>query len=390
MAHKPPPPALAPYLRLLPETSLILLTSTLGCSVNWLVARFIGGALKQFHQEDSKFSAGSDAKRTSVGGGGERESGGDGGGEGDEDREEEEMGVVLVSWIRDEKFWREEVRRVAGIDLSKANYAKRFAFVDCFDTENGTIPPTSTPTPRTPATMKTTSATSSSSPADLPSLLQEIYTRITTAISNLSPPSSSSSFSSSSLPTPQNQKKTKAPKRKIHLILDTPTLLLPLPQISITPQDLSTFLLHLRSHPQIHTTYLSLPADLPFLSATTSTSSSSSSSSSQQQISTSTSPLEIDTTTFLTTQAHLSHKILSVRELATGAARDISGVLRITRGGENSSLAGADDDGEGTGRGDDDKDKEGGDEEGVKEAEFLYLVQRDGGVKVFQRGGVRE
>jgi elongator complex protein 6 len=55
---------------------------------------------------------------------------------------------------------------------------------------------------------------------------------------------------------------------------------------------------------------------------------------------------------------------MSARELATGAARDISGVLRVSRGG----------------------DAYGFDGEVVREAELQYLVQRDGVVKVFSRG----
>ena len=50
--------------------------------------------------------------------------------------------------------------------------------------------------------------------------------------------------------------------------------------------------------------------------------------------------------------------MLGVRELGTGAARDVNGVLRITRGGKS--------DGE------------------VKEWEGLYLVGRDGGVKIVE------
>jgi elongator complex protein 6 len=57
-------------------------------------------------------------------------------------------------------------------------------------------------------------------------------------------------------------------------------------------------------------------------------------------------------------QAHNARSVLSVRELGTGAARDVSGVLRITRGGKS--------DGE------------------VKEWEGLYLVGRDGGVKIVE------
>lgn len=57
---------------------------------------------------------------------------------------------------------------------------------------------------------------------------------------------------------------------------------------------------------------------------------------------------------------------MGVRELETGAARDVSGVLRATRGGAW----------------DDDE----GDAEVVGEKELLYLVQRDGNVRVFNRG----
>lgn len=57
---------------------------------------------------------------------------------------------------------------------------------------------------------------------------------------------------------------------------------------------------------------------------------------------------------------------MGVRALETGAARDVSGVLRITRGGG----WGWEEEGEGMGR----------------EVELLYLVGRDGNVKVFERG----
>ncbi|KAF2207344.1 hypothetical protein CERZMDRAFT_107799 [Cercospora zeae-maydis SCOH1-5] len=348
MPHKPPPPALAPYLRLPPETSLILLTSTLGCSVNWLVARVIGSALEQ-EQEDSPFS-----RQSSAGGEGEHykigtEDGGDGEKE-EEEEEEERLAVVLVSWIRDEKFWREEVRRglqhssfdISGEDKRPNKHNKRLQ--SC--------------RPPNPFTGN---------------LFQDHDRNIQTLITK--------------------------PKTKILLILDTPTLLLPLSppsqQHPITPQHLSALLLTLRSHPQIHTTYLSLPADLPLTSpAATSTSSPAT------PLPTSPSPLETDSAIFTITQAHLSHTIFSVRELATGAARDISGVLRVTRGGDYCFSFAEEDQTEEDEGGDDDDDDDDDDEYGkrcggkqeaggggdVQEAELLYLVQRDGGVKVFQRG----
>lgn len=66
------PSLLEPYLALPPEQSLILLTSTLGCSANWLTARFATTALQQ-----------------------------------------EDTSVLLVSWMRDLSFWKDELRRAA-------------------------------------------------------------------------------------------------------------------------------------------------------------------------------------------------------------------------------------------------------------------------------------
>lgn len=54
---------------------------------------------------------------------------------------------------------------------------------------------------------------------------------------------------------------------------------------------------------------------------------------------------------------------MQLRTLETGAARDVSGVLRISRGGGWSVT-----------------------EDSLEEQELLYYIQRDGGVKVFGRG----
>lgn len=63
---------------------------------------------------------------------------------------------------------------------------------------------------------------------------------------------------------------------------------------------------------------------------------------------------------------------MGVRALETGAARDVSGVLRITRGGGWGWEEDGEEEGEGMGMG--------------REVELLYLVGRDGNVKVFERG----
>ncbi|KAJ5040468.1 uncharacterized protein L3040_006124 [Drepanopeziza brunnea f. sp. 'multigermtubi'] len=91
------PPLLEPYLALPSEASLILLTSVLGASSNWLVLRFLHSSL-----------TGSDGSSGAV---------------------EDESKVVLVSFMRDLAFWKEGGRRL-GLDFDKLALKKRFAFVD--------------------------------------------------------------------------------------------------------------------------------------------------------------------------------------------------------------------------------------------------------------------
>jgi elongator complex protein 6 len=68
------PSTLEPYLTLPPAQSLTLLTNTLGCSANWLTSRFVISALNHASEPTS---------------------------------------VVLVSWMRDVAFWKDELRRAA-------------------------------------------------------------------------------------------------------------------------------------------------------------------------------------------------------------------------------------------------------------------------------------
>lgn len=84
-------------------------------------------------------------------------------------------------------------------------------------------------------------------------------------------------------------------------------------------------------------------------------------------------PLEKNHAAFVVGLAHRATMVLQLRTLDTGAAKDVSGVLRMSRGG------GFDD------RADNTDDTEGGH---VVEKEVLYFVRRDGGVRVFGRGEV--
>jgi elongator complex protein 6 len=113
-------------------------------------------------------------------------------------------------------------------------------------------------------------------------------------------------------------------------------------------------LLSLRS--LVTTSTIILQADTPFLSAALPDSATST-------------PLEAAHAAFVVQQAHVSKWVVSLRPLDTGKARDVSGVVRVSRGGAW----------------DDDVEEE-KEEAEKKELEALYLVQNDGGVRVFERG----
>lgn len=83
--------------------------------------------------------------------------------------------------------------------------------------------------------------------------------------------------------------------------------------------------------------------------------------------------------------AHQAERVVQLRALETGAARDVSGVLRVSRGG----AAGSWDTGDAVdgvaGRGEEGQDEERG-EEVEEEGEWLYQVKGDGNLRVWKRG----
>ena len=129
------------------------------------------------------------------------------------------------------------------------------------------------------------------------------------------------------------------------LALDGLDLLLAATAVPV--QDVLDLVSELRGH--VHSTIISAIADSPLL-----------------QVYPSSTPLEIAHAALIMNLAHQAKTVMSVRELDTGGARDVSGVLRITRGGGAW--------------------KEQGGQDGGEVKECLYLVGGDGGVKVFERG----
>ncbi|OAL05806.1 hypothetical protein IQ06DRAFT_373188 [Phaeosphaeriaceae sp. SRC1lsM3a] len=338
------PSHLQPYVRPPRDDSLLLLTSTLGATANWLIIRFLCDALSN---------------------------NGEAGGA------EEGSNVVLVSWMREFEFWKQEARKGGGLDLERLRRDGRFAFVDglselCLDTSNATpsterripqnaiasvgqgsptqrgpqtlpvrgppgrtIPARGPPPPAAAAAAPSSATPTQSSPGHytLTSLdLTSLHTTLTTAISALS---------------------SKSP-RKTLLILDNPDLLLALAP-SLKPSSLTSLILTLHSQPNVSHILTHIQADNPLLG---------------QSIPPQ--PLELAHHNFLVKMAHMSRRIIGVRVLDTGVARDVSGVVRVTAQRVGWAGLGLEDDGD--------------EREDGKGREFLYQVKGDGGVKVFERG----
>ena len=89
------PPLLEPYINPTPD-GLTVLTGVLGAGTNWLVVRHICAALghKSVDYSNDRLS---DARGIDAAG-------------------NEEYAIVLVSWMRDWEFWRQECRR-SGVRL---------------------------------------------------------------------------------------------------------------------------------------------------------------------------------------------------------------------------------------------------------------------------------
>ncbi|KAI8937999.1 hypothetical protein NX059_005673 [Plenodomus lindquistii] len=333
------PPLLQSCVHLPRDDALVLVTSTLGATVNWLLVRHVCDALNA-----------SNASTAADGG-----------------PEDEGHNVVLVSWMREYEFWKHEARKGAGLDLERARREGRFAFVDglsglCIapatDEVGPSVPsarePSGLPARRPPATttipargprMPAAPVSNTADPSE-PTLglhtlraldLAHLQTTITAAISGLA---------SASPPSPT--------RRKTLVVIDNPDLFLAMSP-AVTHSAMASFVLTLHTFPTVSHIITHIQADTPLLS-----------------LSMPPQPLELQHHNMLVKLAHMSSRVVGVRVLDTGVARDVSGVLRVTEqrvGWLNLGL---------------DVGMDG--EEAGKGSEFLYQVKGDGSVRVFERG----
>jgi elongator complex protein 6 len=348
------PPLLQPYTRLPKDESILLVTSTLGASANWLIIQFLCESLSN-----------SIIKNTQ-----------------DEEalhEDTENISAILVSWMRDWDFWKSEARKGGGLDLERLKRDKRLAFVDGLsklflpEDPDGRQKTTHAPNAIHPRTQQISGAPPGRIPQTMlsvrgPPERNPVKPPTTTLISNASSPTPTSALEASTghfyvasadLQQLESivEKATRyiqpsTPQRKTLLILDTPSLLLA-SNPSIEPSAFSATLLRLHSltsHVLVH-----MPADDALIS-----------------LSAPPQPLEIDAHNFLVNTAHMSSRILSCRVLDTGVAKDVSGVLQVTENTVGLNLG---------------LQRDGAEDEDTKKGrEMLYLIKGDGSVKVFERG----
>ncbi|KAF2440579.1 hypothetical protein P171DRAFT_103572 [Karstenula rhodostoma CBS 690.94] len=333
------PPLLQPFVRTPKNESLLLLTSTLDASANWLLTRFLCDAL------------GSGQKDNDNGGA---------------------KNVVLVSWMNDYEFWRQESRKGTGLDLGGLRTLGRFAFVDGLSglflpaAEDGADQqrPQSLPAaqPGVPATRgpqslplrgppgRTTPATATAQAAPrAPTSQPGLYALSSTSLDHIN--ATVTAAIASLRPSPA------APRTLV--ILDNPDILLACVP-GLTPASLTSFFLGLHTQPSVSHVLIHLQSDLALLAPPERPS-----------------PLQIAQQNLVVRTAHMSAKVLGVRVLDTGVARDVSGVLRVTVNRESwADIATV---GEGAEGGAVQAPEEGG-------SEVLYKVNGDGSVRVFERG----
>ncbi|KAL3420057.1 hypothetical protein PVAG01_08556 [Phlyctema vagabunda] len=270
------PPLLEPYLSLPPEASLVLLTSVLGASTNWLVLRFLYSTLMN-----------------------------------KEDAEGPDTNVVMISFMRDLNFWRDGAKRL-GLDLDKFNAKKQFTFVDGL---SGLF------VPKQPKDCLAADSNRVLQNTELEAIQAQILDSMNTV----------------------NERATGA---KTLLIVDQLDVMMALKSEKIHAVNLGELLMCLQE--RVHATVITAAADFPLIL-------------SQQTL------LERNHAAFVIGLAHRAEYIMSLRLLDTGTARDVSGVLRITKGNHTTFE-------------DPELQKE------MEEKELLYFVGGDGGVKAFERG----
>ncbi|EAU30877.1 conserved hypothetical protein [Aspergillus terreus NIH2624] len=344
MPTQPPlPPLLTPYISSLSPSSLTVVSSVLGATGNWLILRYLHAALSTSSDPHvGQFTDGDAAKKRKV---------------------------------------------VLGLDLARLTDKRQFAFVDGLSelfsppaatpsspspaqpTHTATVPARTVlpvrsqpgPIPARgpqPAPARPSNPTPSPSPAQTTTVTREIgpvkRLHLTgTGTAALDALERDIVVTIQQLKTATTAAATETDE--VLLIVDQPDLLLAAtgPSKGIGATEMGEWMMGLQQN--AYATVLTLSADSPLIH------------NASASASLPPTPLETEHAAFAVGSAHRAQMVMQLRNLETGAARDVSGVLRVSKGGAWGQHH--------------------GDEEGHwEEKEVLYFVQRDGGVRVFGRG----
>ncbi|KAI1276313.1 hypothetical protein F5Y07DRAFT_139647 [Xylaria sp. FL0933] len=213
--------------------------------------------------------------------------------------------VVFLSFLRDYAFWRDGCKRL-GLDLDVASKKGSFVFVDGL-TELFVPPLLERGLGRERALRAATTE-------NLRRVLEDAVAHAQASRSGT----------------------------RTVLVIDQIDVLLATAGDVMSGQDLRGTVLGLRE--KVHSCIVTISADEPLIAAQGT-------------------PLEKEHASLTLSLAHDAHLIMSLRILETGTAKDVSGVLRVTPGGDQ-EIAGTP----------------------VEDRELLYFIGGDGSVRVFERG----
>lgn len=253
-----------------------------------------------------------------------------------------------------------------GIDLARLEHENRFKFVDGLTHLLTFAASTGPSVPGRPASflpLRSAGVASTSLKAPAPAILSR-SSSLPTAIDirteddddKITLTSPALEHALTAIMTAIKNLRARNPERRVQVIFDSPSILLHTTSPVITTIELVSFILTLRR--LVSTCVVALPADMPFLNAATQ----------QGSVSEHYSPLEVDTAALAVCLAHQAAVVLGCRLLDTGWAKDVSGVIRATRGGAAH-----------------DWDVGG---QAVGEDEWLYHIAGDGAVSVWDRGAI--
>lgn len=312
MPSQPPiPPLLSSTFSNLPYTSLTLLTSTLGATTSWLVVRFICAALRS---RGSEIGHGIPTTEGHLYG----------------------QRVVLVSWLRDGAWWRESGRKlvkgsyVLGSGLFGA-HGESIGADDCLHIQGMDL-----------GKLQLVDGLSSGLGLNAGGIA-DVEKAIMRAIGRVESLNDRTSvilvldglefLLAATECEVLGMLEMIGELREVHISSNLPSILGSMHMLNPSTQE-----------QHVHATIIASATDPPFPQSRTT-------------------PLDISHTAFVMSLAHQARSIVSVRGLDTGTARDVSGVLRTSKGAGESA-----DDGD------------------ANEMECLYYVSSDGGVNVFERG----